>query len=373
MRIIRIEKGRLLGHRPRAVGANARLGPHGGEVRPPVVRITTDTGMSGFGWSWLEEEQAQDIVGFPMSDAFDQGVTAEYREIEYPVLDLAGNVHGKSVSALLGESRVEWVACYDTSLYFDDLHLSDHTEAADLIAGEAMEGFARGHRNFKIKVGRGAMHMPVLEGTKRDIAVINAVHSAVSAASQSDIRIMIDANNGYNLNLAKMVLDETAGAHLYWLEEAFHEDPKLYEELKNWMAQKGIDTLIADGEGDAGSRLLEFAKNGLIDVIQYDIHRPGFSFWCEQGPLLDSWGVRSAPHHFGGYLGNFTTPHLSGIIRNLDQVEWDEATVPGIDAGDYKIEDGRVCIPDTPGFGLRLDDEIFAQAVESNGFIVNSD
>ena len=51
--------------------------------------------------------------------------------------------------------------CYDTSLYIDDLHLEDDGEAATLIASEAMEGAGRGHTAFKIKVGRGAMHMPL--------------------------------------------------------------------------------------------------------------------------------------------------------------------------------------------------------------------
>ena len=58
--------------------------------------------------------------------------------------------------------------CYDTSLYIDDLHLADDNEAAALIASEALEGKARGHKAYKIKVGRGAMHMPLEQGTHRD-------------------------------------------------------------------------------------------------------------------------------------------------------------------------------------------------------------
>ena len=74
------------------------------------------------------------------------------------------------------------VPCYDTSLYFDDLHLADEAEAAALIAAEAREGYERGHRAFKIKVGRGARHLPLEEGTRRDIAVIRAVREALPAS-----------------------------------------------------------------------------------------------------------------------------------------------------------------------------------------------
>ena len=33
--------------------------------------------------------------------------------------------------------------------------------AADLIAAEARAGYERGHRAFKIKIGRGARHLPL--------------------------------------------------------------------------------------------------------------------------------------------------------------------------------------------------------------------
>ena len=52
----------------------------------------------------------------------------------------------------------------------------------------------------------------------------------------------------------------------------------------------------------------------------------------------------------------------------FDYVEWDEATTPGLDASGYSICDGSVSVPDTPGFGLTLDETVFQRAVEANGF-----
>ena len=69
--------------------------------------------------------------------------------------------------------------------------------------------------------------MPLQEGTRRDIAVIRAVRETVGPACV----VMIDANNGYNLNLSKRVLRETAEDKIFWLEEAFHEDAILYRTL----------------------------------------------------------------------------------------------------------------------------------------------
>jgi L-rhamnonate dehydratase len=378
--IMRIEWAQLGGQRPRSAGCNARLGEHGRRVRVPLARVTTDEGVAGFGWSRVTRDRAAQWVGQPLDAVYgrEDGVPghccARVREharaIEYPLYDLAGQLAGKPVYALLGGQAGEdgfSAPCYDTSLYMDDLSLADDEKAAARIASEALEGAARGHAAFKIKVGRGAMHMPLEEGTRRDIRVIQAVREAVGP----DAPIMIDANNGYNLNLARRVLAETAEAGVYWIEEAFHEDARLYECLKEWLAAEGLGTLIADGEGAAAPSLLDWARQGLIDVVQYDVREPGFSRWLELGPQLDAWGVRSAPHHYGGWYGNYGACHLAAYIERFEFVEWDEATVPGLDASAYRISKGVVHVPDLPGFGLQLDEQAFARAVAEDGFVVS--
>jgi L-alanine-DL-glutamate epimerase-like enolase superfamily enzyme len=374
VRIERIEWARLSGRRPRRVGCNARLGEHGLEVSLPLARVISGDGVAGFGWSRISPQEAEELIGLPLRRALDPqgGVRAPYRSLEYPLLDLAGQIAGKPVWAVVGgqgrQGGALQVRCYDTSLYMDDLDIEDDGEAAALIAAQALEGAARGHTAFKVKVGRGAMHMPLEAGTRRDIWVIHAVREAVGPQGE----VMIDANNGYNLNLAKRVLAETAGDRLYWMEEAFHEDGTLYAHLKEWLAAQGLHTLIADGEGDASPRLLDWARRGLVDVVQYDVLRPGFSRWLEVGPQLDAWGARSAPHHYGEPFGNYAACHLATAIRGFAFVEWDEATVPGLDASGYSISGGWVRVPDRPGFGLKLDLDLYGRAVREGGFVVTS-
>jgi L-rhamnonate dehydratase len=180
--------------------------------------------------------------------------------------------------------------------------------------------------------------------------------------------LMLDANNGYNLNLAKYVLAETADCHVLWLEEAFHEDRILYRELRQWLQAQDLSVLIADGEGQASPSLLDWAQEGVIDVIQYDIFSHGFTRWLQTGRRLDAWGVRSAPHHYGRHYGNYAACHLAGAIDGFAFVEWDEVTTPGLGTSGYTIHEGQVSVPNTPGFGLTLDESAFQQAVEANGF-----
>lgn len=371
-RIVCVEWGCLTGERPRPAGSNARLGPHGSEVRVPLARIHTADGIAGFGVGRPDPDLAAALLGRRLDEVFapDRGVRAPWLPLDFALWDLAARQAGVPVYALAAAmagaqpATPYRVPCYDTSLYFDDLHLASDQEAAEVIAAEAREGHARGHRAFKIKVGRGARHLPVDAGMRRDVAVVHAVRHAVGP----DCAIMLDANNGYTLNLAKHVLAATADCRVFWLEEAFHEDAVLYEDLRAWLARHDLPVLIADGEGDASPHLLRWAEQRLIDVVQYDIVDHGFTRWLETGRQLDAWGTRSAPHHYGRYAGNYAACHLAGAIRGFAYSEWDEARVSGLDAPGYSLRDGLVTVPETPGFGLSLDEAAFRRAVDAGGF-----
>ncbi len=366
--------GRLEGMRPRTAGCNARLDEHGIFVRPGVARITLSDGSTGMGWSRASQEQGAALLGKSIEGAHlaPLQVDPAWLPVEFPLWDLLGRRAGVSVAQLVAGSQTPTgsvparVPCYDTSLYIDDLHLDSTPEAAALIADEARQGYEHGHRAFKIKVGRGSRHMPLEQGIQRDIAVIHNVRQVVGASHH----IMIDANNGYNLNITKRVLEETADCRLFWIEEPFHEDPVLYADLKEWMSRAGITTLIADGEGLAAPPLLSWARQGLIDVVQYDIFGHGFAAWLATGAELDVHGVKSAPHHYGQQLGNFVTNHLAGAIQGFTATEWDEAPTPGIDASLYHVDDGSVTLPAAPGFGIEYDSTLFERAVHAGGWRV---
>ncbi|MDP6041384.1 MAG: hypothetical protein QGG64_22750, partial [Candidatus Latescibacteria bacterium] len=62
-KIVQIENVVMKFKRPRLVGCNARIGAHGDTVTDPVVRIHTDSGAVGVGWSRLRREEAQLLMG----------------------------------------------------------------------------------------------------------------------------------------------------------------------------------------------------------------------------------------------------------------------------------------------------------------------
>ncbi len=362
--IARVDAVTLEGKRPRAAGSNARLGYHGDVVRLPLVRLTTTDGITGWGRSSVDPALLETVPGKSLGDLI-SGSTVQpaWAALELPLLDLAARIAGQPVHRFVSGADPLPVRSYDTSLYFDDLHLDSDDEAVALIADEARQGWDRGHRAFKIKVGRGAMHMPLNEGMARDIAIIHGVREAVGP----DATIMIDANNGWNLNLTKQVLTETASANLYWIEEVFHEDNVLYGHLKEWQAAEGLNVLIADGEGVPDPRVPGWAREGVIDVVQTNIYQRGFGNWHTFGRELDGLGVQSSPHTYGSGIGNYVTSQLAATLQGLNYVEWDEATFDAIDNSAFAIVEGVVTMPETPGLGLELDDDAFNAAVAASG------
>jgi L-rhamnonate dehydratase len=104
--------------------------------------------------------------------------------------------------------------------------------------------------------------------------------------------------------------------------------------------------------------------------VQYDIFSYGFTPWLALGQKLDAWGVRSAPHHYGGHYGNYAAPHLAGAIAGFTFAEWDEVTTPGLDASGYAVHEGKVRVPASLGFGLELDEAAFRTALSAGGYVV---
>jgi L-rhamnonate dehydratase len=370
-RLVRVEWASLVGERPRPLGRNARLPPHGARVEVPFCRLTTEDGLVGVGPARFDAGVAYEALGLPVSRMFGDGGTEDgWLSFDYPLWDLAARREGLPVYQLLARnggaqrdlSGPLVVDCYDTSFYFEDPDA--RTPEPEALAERAAASYERGHRAFKVKVGRGARWMGPGPGLQRDVAVMEAIREAVGPASG----LFADANDGYTLNGAKEFLARTAGLGVGWLEEPFHEDAVLLTALREWMAGEGINVLLTDGESATSQVAYQLASEGLLDIVQCDILHLGFTRWLDLGQALDVVGAASAPHHFGRYLGNYVSGHLAGAVAQLKYIEWDEATVPGLAMSGYHFSDGRLSLSDQPGFAIELDEEMFARAVKSTGF-----
>lgn len=360
--------------RPREAGCNARLGKHGKEGETPLARIRS-AGVYGFGWSRITPDQAGKLIGMPICAMFEEdGLVRDcFRDLEFPLLDWLGNMFHAPVYQLVGDGGAKEeneikIPVYDTSIYFDELDIKDDARAVSFICDEVEQGMTAGHTNFKVKIGRCGMWMGIAEGLKRDVDIVTAIREKIGP----DAKLMVDANNGYNLNLAKAFLEETKDAKLYWLEEPFHEDDQLLARLKEWMKERGIKTKIADGEGCASTEIEAWAKKGLIDILQYDLRDYGFCRWLRLNREISRYGILAAPHNYGSFYGNFVQAHFAQAVNNFTMGEWDQADLEGIDTSAYSIRDGHIYMKKRDGFCLGLDHERFEHEVQKNGWRIGT-
>ena len=75
--------------------------------------------------------------------------------------------------------------------------------------------------------------------------------------------------------------------------------------------------------------------------------------------------------NYGSGFGNFASGHVASALEHFTFVEWDQIDLNGLDSSGYVVKEGRVYIPNTAGFGLRLDDALFEKSVKAEGFILS--
>ncbi len=362
--ITRIQHASLEGIRPRVIGRNSRLSMHGQRVTDPIAHIETSAGISGWGWSRADEDAARELVGRRLHDVFDPqtGTRDPFLAFDFPVWDLVGQVLGTSAHALLGDDGPNPVPVYDGSIYIDELdpETGGTNDVRPMLDAVKM-GMATGFRAFKVKVGRGHKWMEARAGVRRDIEVLRAIRDLIGPEQ----RLLIDANNGYTPAQAREVLSQVADCDIHWVEEPFPEDRDECVSLKRFIEQEGWSTLVADGEGSEphDAAFTEIVRAGGIDVVQFDMRGYTLTKWLRYLPVLEETGALAAPHNWGSHLSGFYIAQFGRGCARFSAAETDQMVMPAVVAADYELVDGMRKVPDTPGFGLTLDPDVFGEAL----------
>lgn len=363
-RITRVVGFNLTSRRNKLAGKNARLDVHGDRGHDRMLRIYTDQGVEGIGNCSASKEAAAELLVKNPLDFFraDERRTAgPLGAGTMPLWDLAGKLLKKPVYELLGGGGVEKVPAYDGSIYFADLLPQYADRWADRFRDEIDLGLKLGHRGFKIKVGRGFKWMPRQEGDRRDVEVVKLIRKHAGP----DVLLGIDANNGYDLAGAKWMLDELGHENLAFAEELFPETVEQCLELKAFIRERGWRTLVADGETQHElAAYLPFMTAQAIDVFQGDMNHFGLDGILAEADMASAHGGRIAPHNWGSLIGFYMELHVGRAVSNFYRAEHDPLTSNVIVAEGYQIKDGVVTVPDSPGFGLSIDEAAFAREAE---------
>ena len=374
VRITRIEAAVLRGDRGRIVGRNARKGVHGQRATDPVVRLHTDAGITGWGWSRAKKDSktVRNLLGKRLSDVFEPaiGTHEAFLALDFPLWDLAGRVLGQPVHALLGDAGSHPVPAYDGSIYFDDL---DPETGKDRGIGPVLDavakGLERGFRAFKVKIGRGNKWMERKAGAARDVEVLRAIRGRIGPKA----RLLVDANNGYTPEGARDFMHRVRDLDLTWFEEPFPETKDACVAFRAFLRDGGYAALLADGEGSSRNveAFTEIVRAGGIDVVQFDLRGYTLTRWRDYVTVLVETGTTSAPHNWGSHLSGFYIAQFARGCGHFACGEVDTMTMPAVGSKGYRLADGVMTVPDAPGFGLDLDGDRFARLVKETGWTVS--
>lgn len=363
-RIERIEEWRSADRYPRSVGRNAFGKPVGRGWGRQFRTIVTNQGARGWGMSWVAEDKVKHLIGARISDLFDlkSGSAESARHVDTPLHDLVGRILDLPVYKLIGAAGPQQVPMYSGAIYFDDMEPPDKPRGIAGVLASCQQDYDAGYRAFKLKIGRGFKWMPGKPGIRRDVEVTRAVRQRFP-----DCKVLVDANNGYTCDDFIGYLSDVADCDLYWIEEPFKENRAELLRLREHMAKVGCKAMIAEGEHSQGTadkpwrygeylhehveRLYALAKEDLVHVFLLDLGM-GFTRWRNVMPELAKAGVYASPHTWGGTPRSYYAAHLAAGAGNVCIVEGIPGTASGLDYSAYRRVDGKLVMPDLPGFGL---------------------
>lgn len=270
----------------------------------------------------------------PLAQQRRQLVTA-ISAIDIALWDVKGKALGQPVHALLGGALRRRVPAYVTGFYYRD------GETPDDLRREANRYLEHGYRTIKVKVAG----LPPDADAER----VGVIRKAVG----DDVRIMIDANQGWDLPTAIRATKLCEPHDIFWLEDPmpWYDERHALHRLKD-----EVDVPIAAGETEyTPFGLRTMVADGLVDYLIIDsTWAGGLTTWRKAAVMTELYQVPLAAHHdpqihvhavaaspTGFILESFADPTRDPLWFELFRER-------------PTIADGFMTVPDTPGLGLEL-------------------
>lgn len=343
-----------------------------------IVRVTTEDGQEGWGQlspfepettaTVLHRQMARLILGEDPAriDALvDRCVDANMKfpwsfvcralaGIDTALWDLYGKIEGKSVCALLG-GKPKAFPVYGSSMRRD---IAPEDEAARLVRLRDSHGFTA----FKIRVGQATGH-DADAAPGRTERLIPTIRRAVG----EEITLLADGNSCYTPPRAIEVGRRMEDNGYFWFEE-----PCPYWELE-WTAEvaAALTMNVAGGEQDNDlAQWRRMIRMNAVDVVQPDL--------CYIGGLTRAWrvakmaqqaGKQVVPHSANLSMVTLFALHFMAAVPNAGPFV--EFTIEGdLSESLYhpklEVKEGKVSIPDGPGWGVTVDSDWLAGASYQN-------
>jgi D-galactarolactone cycloisomerase len=272
--------------------------------------------------------------------------------IDIALWDIKGKHFGASISMLLGGRFRESVKAYATGSF-----KRDGVDRVEDNAAETARYRAEGFHACKIKIGFSV---------DEDLRVARAVREAIGP----DMRLMVDANHGYDPLEAIRFGRAAAELGIDWFEE-----PAVPEHLGSYREIKASQPIAVAGGETWHSRwgMREPIETRAIDIIQPDICGVGgFTEIRRVADMAALHGIRLVPHVWGTAVQIAAAlQFMAAMIPNPVRVnpiepilEFDRTENPfrqAVVKTPIEHVGGVVTIPNAPGLGIEINRDALAE------------
>jgi len=361
-----------------------------------LVRVYTDKGLVGLGecyWGagvetivhrmkptllgedphnvdWLYQKMIRGMSGAGSTGG---AAVAAISGIELALWDIKGQALGTPIYNLLGGRYRERIR-----VYADCGHGAQPTPAS--WAEKARQVTAKGYTAIKFDIDNidpGSFCDPYhvgakigtrqgwLQGQQRPISnrEMDLMVSLVGAAREAIgpyIDLAVDCHWNYNTRDVIQLARELAPFRLMWLEDP--TPPDNIEALKRVTDNSPVP--ICCGENHYTRHgLREMIVTQAVDVLQPDIPRVGGLLEAKKiADLADIYYIPMAAHNVSSPFATLAACHACASMRNFAILEFHAQDVPWwndlIADSRPLIQDGYIVLPDKPGLGIALNEEV---------------
>ena len=261
----------------------------------------------------------------------------------------------ESLTPLLLPRRPQWAAASGQE------EPSAVTPGAYAIRAREMAARGFGILKFDVDVPtpyRADMHNRDLSG--REVEHMAALVAAAREAVGPDVGLAVDCHWSYSTQAAINLARALERYNLMWLE-----DPTPPENIAALgTVQRNTVLPLATGENHyLRSDFERLIVEAGLRVLAPDVQKIGLWQGRKIADLADVHYVNLTLHNISGPIGTMAGVHLCAAIPNFLALEWHAASVPFFDdlvkgANAPLIGNGRIAVPDAPGLGIELDEDV---------------
>lgn len=298
-----------------------------------LVRMMQDLGELAIGHDALDTEALWAKLNKAVGFIGQRGVAAAaISAIDTSCWDIKGQAANLPVYKLLGGFRHEVEAYASQGLWLD--------RSRDALAEEASSYVAQGFQAVKMRAG--------MTDEDEDVARVRTVREAIGP----DCKLMVDANQAWDLKKTLRMARRLEEFNLFWLEE-----PMPFRQVDDYVRATEVLTMpMCTGESNyLKDEILNLVQRRATDYVMPDLMRmAGVTEMMKALHLCESYNAKVTPHLFMEH-----SAHLAAACPNVVWQEYQPWWQPIMEQP-IDLVNGSIQLSDRPGFGFKVSPKALA-------------